>query len=136
MEGSPERVFLEGLERGLAAGTAVEPEAVLSLIAGREVELEPDEVRGAQRRGVQLLAAGGDPQRELKVDGRAVVAVADDLDSPQRRAVLGAGLEDLRETAAGLPNVLARIDVMAREPDAAWRWFALTILAEELSPDS
>jgi hypothetical protein len=136
MEGSPERVFLEGLERGLAAGTAVEPEAVLSLIAGRDVELEPDEVRGAQRRGVQLLAAGGDPQRKLEVDGRAVAAVAEDLDSPQRRAVLGAGLEDLRSTAAGLPNVLARIDALAREPDAAWRWFALTILAEELSPDS
>jgi hypothetical protein len=135
MEGSPERVFLEGLERGLAAGTAEEPEAVLSLIAGRDVELEPDEVRGAQRRGVQLLAAGGDPQRVLQVDGRAVVAVAEDLDSPERRAVLSTGLEGLRDTAAGLPNVLERIDTLAREPDAAWRWFALTILAEELSPD-
>jgi hypothetical protein len=136
MEGSPERVFLEGLERGLAAGTAEEPEAVLSLIAGRDVELEPDEVRGAQRRGVQLLAAGGDPQRVLEVDGRAVLAVAEDLDRPERRAVLGAGLEGLRDIAAGLPNVLARIDALAREPDAAWRWFALTILAEELSPDT
>ena len=136
MEGSPERVFLEGLERGLAAGTAEEPEAVLSLIAGRDVELEPDEVRGAQRRGVQLLAAGGDPQRVLQVDGRAVVAVAEDLDSPERRVVFGTGLEGLRNTAAGLPNVLDRIDTLAREPDAAWRWFALTILAEELSSDS
>ena len=136
MEGSPERVFLEGLERGLVAGTAEEAEAVLSLIAGRDVELDPEEVRGAQRRGVQLLAAGGDPQRRLDVEGRAVVAVAEDLDSPGRRAVLDAGLEGLRETAAGLPNVLERIDAMAREPDAAWRWFALTILAEELSPDT
>lgn len=136
MEGSPERVFLEGLERGLAAGTAEEAEAVLSLIAGRDVELDPEEVRGAQRRGVQLLAAGGDPQRRLDIEGRAVVAVAEDLDSPERRAVLDAGLEGLRETAAGLPNVLERIDAMARERDAAWRWFALTILSEELSPDS
>jgi hypothetical protein len=93
-------------------------------------------VRGAQRRGIQLLAAGGDPQRELEVDGRAVVAVAEDLDSAERRAVFSAGLDDLRETASGLPNVQARIEALAREPDAAWRWFALTILAEELSADT
>jgi hypothetical protein len=133
MEGSPERVFLEDLERGLARGAAQEPEAVLALIAGRGVELDPDEVRGAQRRGMQLLAAGGDPQRELELDGRPVVAVADDLDTPERRRAFGAGLDGLRETATGLPNVLARIDALAREPDSAWRWFALTLLAEELS---
>jgi hypothetical protein len=135
MEGSPERVFLEDLERGLAGGSAQEPQAVLALIAGRDVELEPDEVRGAQRRGVQLLAAGGDPQRRLELDGRAVVAVADDLDRPERRQALGAGLEGLRETAAGLPNVLAQIDTLVRDPDGAWRWFALTLLAEELAAD-
>src|SRR5688572_6240565 len=108
MEGSPERVFLEDLEHGLAGGSAQEPEAVLALIAGRDVELDPDQVRGAQRRGVQLLAAGGDPQRGLEPDGRAVVAVAQDLDSPERRRALDAGLEGLREAAVGLPNVLAR----------------------------
>lgn len=135
MEGSPERVFLEDLERGLAGGAAQDPEAVLALIAGRDVELEPDEVRGAQRRGVQLLAAGGDPQRGLDVDGRAVVAVAQDLDSSERRQVLSAGLERLREAAHGLPEVLTRIDGMAADPGAAWRWFALTVLAEELSPE-
>jgi hypothetical protein len=135
MEGSPERVFLEDLERGLAEGSAQEPEAVLALIAGRDVELEPNEVRGAQRRGVQLLAAGGDPQRSLDLDGRAVVAVADDLGSAERRRIFAAGLESLRETAAGLPEVLARIDALAGDPDVAWRWFAVTILAEELSPE-
>src|SRR5918992_1565433 len=129
MEGSPERVFLEGLERGLVGGTAEEAEAVLSLIAGRDVELEPEEVRGAQRRGVQLLAAGGDPQRGLEVDGRAVGAVAADLDSAERRRVLSSGLDNLRETAAGLPQVLAQIEALAEDPDLAWRWFALTVLA-------
>jgi hypothetical protein len=133
MEGSPERVFLEDLERGLAEGTAQEPEAVLALIAGRDLELEPDDVRGAQRRGMQLLAAGGDPRRELELDGRAVGAVAEDLDSADRRRLLGEGLESLRRTAAGLPEVLARIEALAGDPDLAWRWFALTVLAEELS---
>ena len=135
MEGSPERDFLEDLERGLVGGAAQEPDAVLALIAGRDVELEPEAVRGAQRRGVQLLAAGGDPQRGLELDGRAVVAVAGDLDSPTRRQALGAGLEGLRESAAGLPNVLARIDSLVRDPETAWRWFALTLLAEELSAE-
>jgi hypothetical protein len=135
MEGSPERVFLEDLERGLAGGSAEEPEAVLALIAGRDVELEPDQVRGAQRRGVQLLAAGGDPQRGLEVDGRAVGSVAADLDTAERRRDLSSGLESLRQTAAGLPQVLGRIDALAADPDAAWRWFALTVLAEELSAE-
>ena len=135
MEGSPERVFLEDLERGLVERTAQEPEAVLALIAGRELELEPDEVRGAQRRGVQLLATGGDPRRELELDGRAVAAVAEDLDSAERRRVLGEGLASLRRTATGLPEVLTRIDALAGDPDLAWRWFALTVLAEELSTD-
>jgi hypothetical protein len=135
MEGSPERVFLEDLERGLAEGTAQEPEAVLALIAGRDLELEPDDVRGAQRRGMQLLAAGGDPRRELELDGRAVAAVAEDLDSADRRRVLGEGLESLGRAAAGLPEVLARIEALAGDPDLAWRWFALTVLAEELSAE-
>ena len=34
------------------------------------------------RRAELLLAAGGDPRRELELDGRAVTSVADDLDEP------------------------------------------------------
>jgi|SRR5687767_4922820 len=135
MEGSAERAFLEDLERGLARGDADEPEAVLTLIAGREVELDPGEVRGAQRRGVQLLAAGGDPQRGLDLDGRAVLAVAQDLDGDERRRALAAGFESLREQADGLPHILGLIDTLAADPELTWRWFAVTLLAEGLSPD-
>src|SRR5687767_13883757 len=130
MEGSAERAFLEDLERRLAQGDADEPEAVLTLIAGREVELDPGEVRGAQRRGVQLLAAGGDPQRGLDLDGRAVLAVAEDLDGEERRQALAAGFEVLRKQAAGLPHVLGLIVALAADPGMAWRWFAVTLLAE------
>jgi hypothetical protein len=135
MEASPERVFLEDLERGLEQEIAEDPDAVLALIAGRDVELDADELRGARRRAVQLLAAGGDPQRGLDVSGRAVEAIAGDLDHPDRRRALADGLAQLRKNAEGLPAVVARIDALALDSDLAWRWFAVTLLAEELSEE-
>jgi hypothetical protein len=133
MEAAPERVFLEDLERGLEQGVAQEPDAVLALIAGSEVQLDAADLRGAQRRAVQLLATGGDPQRGLDLDGRAVRAIADDLDGEEHRRSLGEGLRKLEETAVGLPRVLARLDTLTHDSDLAWRWFAVTLLAEELS---
>jgi hypothetical protein len=79
-----------------------------------------------------LLAAGGDPRRELELEGRAVSALALDLDSPERRASLAAGLAALRKVTADLPEVAVRLDGLARDADLAWRWFACTLLAEEL----
>jgi hypothetical protein len=132
---APERVVLEGLESPLAGGQSDVAEAALALLSGREVELDEDELRGARRRSVQLLAAGGNPLRDLDVDGRAVRALADDLDTPERRASLARGLEELRASAQGLPHVLEQIDGLVQDPDLAWRWFACTVLAEELSED-
>ena len=137
MESSPERVFLEDLERGLESGSAQEPDAALSLIAGRDVELDEDQLRGARRRALQLLATGGDPRRGsgLDLEGRAVGALAGDLDDSARREALAAGLEQLRRTADGLPRVVERIDRLSSDPDFAWRWFACILLAEELEDD-
>ena len=56
----------------------------LAWLAGQDVELDPDEVKATLRRAELLLASGGDPHRELELDGRAVTAVADDLDDPAR----------------------------------------------------
>ena len=70
MEVSPERAFLAGLESRLAGGESLAVEVPLVLIAGRDVELDPDELRGARRRAVQLLATAGDPRREPDPDGR------------------------------------------------------------------
>src|SRR5437899_1694408 len=80
------RACVDGLEGSLGAGEEVGFEVPLSLLAGREVTLEKGDLRGARRRAVQLLATGGDPRRELDPDGRAVSALAADLDSPKRRA--------------------------------------------------
>jgi hypothetical protein len=132
VEVSAERAFLETLESRLAAGEEVEIEVSLSLLAGQQVELDEEEVRAAARRAVQLLAAGGDPRRELDPEGRAVRALAADLDSPSRRAALAEGLASLRDAVAGLPNVSSRLERLAADEDEAWRWFSCTLLAEEI----
>ena len=53
------------------------------------------ELHAALRRAELLLAAGGDPRRPLELYGRAVTALAEDLDDPPLRAELAAGLEAL-----------------------------------------
>jgi hypothetical protein len=129
---SPERAFLADLERGLAQQEGDEADAVLALLAGREISLEDEELRGARRRAVQLLATAGDPRDGLDVEGRAVRALATDIDSPERRQTLAEGLATLQATAEGLPHVLDRVARLRADEDLAWRWFACTLLADEL----
>ena len=100
----------------------------LALLAGREVPLDEDELRGALRRSLLLLASGGDPHRGLELDGRAVTALADELDEPERREALLAGLRSLAGEAPDAELLLA-------EPDLAWRLYACGLLAEELAQD-
>ena len=132
MEVPPEQAFLAGLESRLAGGELLVIEVSLVLLAGREVELDPDELRGARRRAVQLLATAGDPRREPDPYGRAVTALAADLDAPEHRAALAEGLESLAVSAAGLQEVSARLELLVADEELAWRWFACTLLAEEL----
>ena len=132
MENSAERAFLQTLESRLAAGEEVEVEVSLSLLAGQSVEIGDDELRAARRRAVQLLATGGDPRRELDPDGRAVKALAADLDAPARRRALAAGLASLRKAVDGLPAVSERLERLLEDDETAWRWFACTLLGEEL----
>jgi hypothetical protein len=129
---SPERAFLADLEQSLVKQEADEPDAVLALLAGRDVALDDHELRGARRRAVQLLATAGDPRQGLDVEGRAVRAIAADLDRPERRQVLAEGFATLRATADGLPHVLERVARLSADEDLAWRWFACTVLADEL----
>ena len=57
---------------------------LLCFIAGQSVELDEAERNAALRRAELLLAAGGDPRRPLELYGRAVTALADDLDDAAR----------------------------------------------------
>ena len=103
------------------------------LLAGQDVELDPDELRGARRRAVQLLATAGDPRREPDPDGRAVTALAADLDAPARTEPLSRrASQSLAASADGLQEVSARLERLAGDEELAWRWFACTLLAEEL----
>jgi hypothetical protein len=132
VENSAERTFLQGLESRLAAGEEVEVEVPLTLLAGQGVEIGEDELRAARRRAVQLLATGGDPRRELDPEGRAVTALATDLDAPGRKEALAAGLASLRDAVNGLPVVSERLEQLIEDDERAWRWFACTLLGEEL----
>ncbi|MEP6911033.1 MAG: hypothetical protein ABI896_11465 [Actinomycetota bacterium] len=135
MDDSPERAFLAKLESRLAGGEPLAIEVSLMLLAGQEVELDLEDLRAARRRAVQLMAAGGDPHREPEPDGRAVMALAADLDAPAHRKALAAGLSSLGATVAGLPEVSTRLERLAADEELAWRWFACTLLAEELVED-
>ena len=120
------------IEQMLAAGGENEGIVSIALVAGSELELPEEELNGALRRAVLLLAAGGDPQRELELHGRAVTALAADLDSPARRAHVQERLATLRRPAAGLPLVEGALARLLVDRDLAWQAFACAVLAHEL----
>jgi hypothetical protein len=113
-----------------AAETDVRP--ALALLAGRDLVIEPNELGPPLRRAMLLLAAGGDPHRELELDGRAVTALAAELDRPERRAEVSRGLEALREEAAGLANVSPALEELLLNAGLAWSAYACALLADEL----
>ena len=119
----------------LEQGGLGNPEAVVAYLAGGEVELPDVELNEARRRALLLLAAGGDPHRELGVDDRAVKALAADLWSEERGAALAAGLDGIALRARELPRVRATVLALAGDVDLAWRLYALALLAEELGAD-
>jgi hypothetical protein len=121
------RELLAALEEGDA-----EPTIPLAYLAGTAVELAADDVRAAVRRAELLLATGGDPRRELDPDGRAVAALAGDLDAPAAREQLGVALALLARDAAGLPRVEGALDGLRADTERAWRAFACALLADAL----
>jgi hypothetical protein len=117
------------------AGAEADVRPALALLAAPEPLIDLDELTPALRRAMLLLAAGGDPHRELELDGRAVSALAAELDRPERRAEVSRGLEALREDAAGLANVSSALDELLLDAGFAWRAYACALLADELEDD-
>jgi hypothetical protein len=105
---------------------------VLASVAGQGVQLGEDEAHGASRRALLLLAAGGDPDRGLDLNGRAVSALADEVRTVDRQLALERGLDDLKAQAKGLPHVSEALTALRATPEVAWRAYACSLLAEEL----
>jgi hypothetical protein len=121
---------LEIVENRLEAGER--GEALVALVASSRVEIPEDELRSACRRAMLVLAAGGDPHREVAPESKAVLVLARDLDAPERRDALLAGLVEVRAAAAALPKTAALASRLQRDPDLAWRALACALLADEL----
>jgi hypothetical protein len=123
---------VDDLLRRLDAGELGDPLPVLAYLAGDRVALGEEELNAGRRRALLLLAAGGDPHRELAVDDRAVKALATDLYDAERIAQLRSGIDALVVRVRDLPQVREGALFLAADVELAWRMFALALLAEEL----
>jgi hypothetical protein len=114
------------------AGELGDPLPVLAYLAGQSVQIDESELNGARRRALLLVAAGGDPHRELDVDDRSVKAIAADLHTQERRDELARAIDALVLRVRELPVAREAAIFLAGDIDLAWRLFALALLAEEL----
>ena len=113
-------------------GELGDPLPVLAYLAGQAVDLDEEELNGARRRALLLVAAGGDPHRELDVDDRAVKALAVDIYTEDRREQLARAIDVLVLRVRDLPTARDAAIFLAADVDFAWRLFSLALLAEEL----
>jgi hypothetical protein len=91
------------------------------------VPLEDAERNAAIRRALFVFAAGGALNREPELDDPAVIELAGDLDSAERRAALETAIARLDAD----PEALERL----RVPETAWRAYACALLADALGED-
>ena len=117
------------------AGELGDPLPVLAYVAGVSVDLPEAELQGARRRALLVLAAGGDPHRELDVDAPAVKGLAAELWSESRRAELAAALDRLAPLVRDLPCSREAVLFLAADVELAWRLLALALVAEELDDE-
>ena len=93
------RSRLEELESaGLASSELF---VVLTWLVLDDVDLDPAERKAALRRAMLVLAAGGDPHREIDHNTVAAIRLAEELDSPARRESLARALAALGKQAKG-----------------------------------
>ena len=121
--------------RALERADPTEQWTMLCFFAGRTIPIDDGELNGAVRRAELLLAAGGDPHRPLDPFGRAATALADDLDTPERRGALVQALEALRPEVAGLRGARESLALLLSDPELAWRSYATSLLAEALAEE-
>ena len=126
------RARLEELE-GSELDSASELQVVLCWLVQDEIPIDDGELNAARRRAMFVLAAGGDPHRDVGLDSIAAERLADELDTPERREQLRAALTEL--PAYDLPAVSRAVQSLCADPELAWRSFALSLLADELADE-
>jgi hypothetical protein len=124
---------LDSLLARIDAGELGDPLPVLAYVAGQSVDLPEEDLNAARRRALLLVAAGGDPHRELDIDDRAVKSLAADLYNDERRVALGRALDRLVLRVRELPVAREAALFLVSDVDLAWRMWSLTLLAEELA---
>jgi hypothetical protein len=127
------RARLENLERSGLDARSSELLVVLCWLVRDHVAIDEAALNAARRRAMFVLAAGGDPHRDLGLDSIAAERLADELDTPERRTQLANALDEL--PLDDLPAVTAAAASLRADPDLAWRSFALSLLADELADE-
>jgi hypothetical protein len=127
------RARLEELEASGLDPRSSELLVVLCWLVQDDLTIDEDELNGARRRAMFVLAAGGDPHRDVDIDSVAAERLAGELDTPGRRAQLATALEEL--PTDDLPAVTAAVESLRADSALAWRSFALSLLADELADE-
>ena len=73
------------------------------LVAG-DLGIDESDLNAARRRAMFVLAAGGDPHRELDHDSVAAERLATELDTPERRLALAEALGGARRRGGRPPD--------------------------------
>ena len=129
------RSRLEELEGSGLEARSGELLVVLVWLVAADLGIEENDLNAARRRAMFVLAAGGDPHRELDHDSIAAERLSAELDTPERRRALSEALDALAHEAEGLNTVTEALDLLRSEPDLAWRSLALALLADELAEE-
>jgi hypothetical protein len=108
---------------------------VLTWLVLEDVDLDPADRKAAVRRAMLVLAAGGDPHREIDHDTVAALRLAEELDTPERRVSLARALAGLAAASEGLRTVSEAVRTLQSKPDLAWLTLALALLADELAEE-
>jgi len=127
------RARLEQLEESDLDPRSSELLVKLCWLVREDVGIPEAELNAARRRAMFVLAAGGDPHRELDLGSVAAERLGAELETPERRAALGAALDAL--PTADLPAVAGAVEALRAEPELAWRSFALALLADEIADE-
>lgn len=127
------RARLEELESSGLDPRSTELLVILCWLVWHEIEIDEGELNAARRRAMFVLAAGGDPHRDVGLDSVAAERLADELDTPERRAQLATALDEL--PAHDLASVASAVESLRSDPELAWRSFALSLLADELAEE-